>query len=103
VACNNCQCVCAVGSELYYLEIYSAEIKSLASTVMEHEVACLDINPLKEGSERATLCAVGLWTDISTRVLQLPDFVELHKEMLGGEIIPRYIFYSLCFLHVFNY
>uniref|UniRef100_A0A8C8GE54 Damage-specific DNA-binding protein 1 n=1 Tax=Oncorhynchus tshawytscha TaxID=74940 RepID=A0A8C8GE54_ONCTS len=72
---------------------------------MEHEVACLDITPLGEGGE-SPLCAVGLWTDISARVLKLPCFTALHKEMLGGEIIPRSIlmttfeggYYLLCAL-----
>ena len=32
---------------------------------------------------------MGLWTEISTRVLALPSLETLHTEMLGGEIIPR--------------
>uniref|UniRef100_A0AAQ4PH83 DNA damage-binding protein 1 n=1 Tax=Gasterosteus aculeatus aculeatus TaxID=481459 RepID=A0AAQ4PH83_GASAC len=75
-------------------------------TCMEHEVACLDITPLGEGGGESPLCAVGLWTDISARVLKLPCFTALHKEMLGGEIIPRSIlmttfegsYYLLCAL-----
>lgn len=51
---------------------------------MEHEVACVDITPLKEDSNSAELCAVGLWTDISARLLKLPNFDKLHVEMLGG-------------------
>ena len=61
------------------------------SQTMEHEVACLDITPLGEGETKAKLCSVGLWTDISARILQLPDFTCIHTEMLGGEIIPRSI------------
>lgn len=57
---------------------------SLSTTEMEHEVACLDITPLGEGGGESPLCAVGLWTDISARVLKLPCFTALHKEMLGG-------------------
>jgi hypothetical protein len=53
-------------------------------TKMEHEVACIDITPLREGEEKSDLCAVGLWTDISARVLRLPSFESLHVEMLGG-------------------
>lgn len=53
-------------------------------TEMEHEVACLDITPLGESGAVSSLCAVGLWTDISARVLRLPCFSPLHKEMLGG-------------------
>ncbi len=47
-------------------------------------MACVDITPLKEGSNQAELCAVGLWTDISVRLLKLPDLQKLHVEMLGG-------------------
>lgn len=58
-------------------------LSPLSTVEMEHEVACLDITPLGEGGE-SPLCAVGLWTDISARVLKLPCFTALHKEMLGG-------------------
>ena len=51
---------------------------------MEHEVACIDITPLKEGATQSDLCAVGLWTDISARILKLPTLELLHQEMLGG-------------------
>ena len=54
-----------------------------SNTCMEHEVACIDITPLRGDSE-AHICAVGLWTDISARILKLPNFESLHKEMLGG-------------------
>uniref|UniRef100_A0A8C7D0V8 DNA damage-binding protein 1 n=1 Tax=Oncorhynchus kisutch TaxID=8019 RepID=A0A8C7D0V8_ONCKI len=104
-ACNSSQVVLAVGRALYYLQILSGELKQISTVEMEHEVACLDITPLGEGGE-SPLCAVGLWTDISARVLKLPCFTALHKEMLGGEIIPRSIlmttfeggYYLLCAL-----
>lgn len=53
---------------------------------MEHEVACLDVTPLADDQEKAERCAVGLWTDISARVLKLPSFESMHVEMLGGGI-----------------
>lgn len=53
-------------------------------TEMEHEVACLDITPLGDSNGLSPLCAIGLWTDISARILKLPSFELLHKEMLGG-------------------
>lgn len=59
---------------------------------MEHEVACVDITPLRDGEEKSDLCAVGLWTDISARVLRLPSFESLHVEMLGGgKILTCYV------------
>uniref|UniRef100_A0A3B3D4T0 DNA damage-binding protein 1 n=1 Tax=Oryzias melastigma TaxID=30732 RepID=A0A3B3D4T0_ORYME len=105
-ACNHTQVVLAVGRALYYLQILAGELKQISTTEMEHEVACLDITPLGESSSESPLCAVGLWTDISARVLKLPCFSPLHKEMLGGEIIPRSIlmttfegsYYLLCAL-----
>ncbi|XP_056134437.1 DNA damage-binding protein 1 [Lampris incognitus] len=105
-ACNHTQVVLAVGRALYYLQILAGELKQISTTEMEHEVACLDITPLGEGVSESPLCAVGLWTDISARVLKLPCFTPLHKEMLGGEIIPRSIlmttfegsYYLLCAL-----
>uniref|UniRef100_A0A8C4I4B0 DNA damage-binding protein 1 n=1 Tax=Dicentrarchus labrax TaxID=13489 RepID=A0A8C4I4B0_DICLA len=89
-ACNHTQVVLAVGRALYYLQILAGELKQ--------------IRPI--GGGESPLCAVGLWTDISARVLKLPCFTALHKEMLGGEIIPRSIlmttfegsYYLLCAL-----
>ena len=50
---------------------------------MDHEVACMDISPCGN-QERAGLCAVGLWTDISVRLLRLPSLEQLQSEPLGG-------------------
>jgi hypothetical protein len=47
-------------------------------------VSCLDVCSFKdEFSKTISLVAVGLWMDISVKVLQLPDFVELVREPLG--------------------
>lgn len=58
-------------------------------TEMEHEVACLDITPLGDSNGLSPLCAIGLWTDISARIMKLPTFELLHKEMLGGGMCLR--------------
>lgn len=51
---------------------------------MEYEVACVDITPQAEGRDRADLCAVGLWSEISVRLLQLPSLSTMHTQPLGG-------------------
>ncbi|ELU03057.1 hypothetical protein CAPTEDRAFT_148808 [Capitella teleta] len=89
--CNHCQVVCAVSREVFCLDIQQGALILQGSTTMEHEVACVDITPLNDESGPSQLCAVGLWTDISARILQLPSLEQLHQEMLGGEIIPRSI------------
>lgn len=42
---------------------------------------------------KATVCTVGLWTDISVRVLKVPDLLQLGKELLGGGI--HFAFYCI--------
>lgn len=52
--------------------------------VLEHEVACLDINPPSRDSSHSELVAVGLWTEISVRVLKLPSLDLVLTQQLGG-------------------
>lgn len=66
------------------LESFIVTIYFLRNTVLDVEVACLDISPLGEGAVSSDLVAVGLWTDISARILRLPDLSEATKENLGG-------------------
>lgn len=47
---------------------------------MDEEVACLAIG----GADGDSLLGVGLWTDISVRVLRLPSLELLHTEKLAG-------------------
>ena len=52
---------------------------------MEHEVACVDVTPLGDDlSAKSDLCAIGLWTDISVRLLKLPSLDVIHTQPLGG-------------------
>ena len=45
----------------------------------------MDISPLSpEGEGPAEVCVVGLWHDITVRVLDLPRLQEKHCEQLGG-------------------
>ena len=59
---------------------------------MENDISCLDISPLGDNT-RANVCAVGLWTDISVRVLKIPDLSQLGKELLGGGIFFIYLIF----------
>ncbi len=58
---------------------------------LEFEVACIDLTPIEEGETRAEIASIGLWTDISVRLLRIPSLEEITREMIGGEIIPRSI------------
>lgn len=63
-------------------------------TTLDVEIACLDISPLGENITRSELVAVGLWTDISCRILRIPDLSEAMKEPLGGGLYIRNIKFS---------
>ncbi|CAG9764896.1 unnamed protein product [Ceutorhynchus assimilis] len=91
VTCNCSQIVVSTGNQLYYLEIHPNELILKGETTLEVEVSCLDISPLGENATRSEIVAVGLWTDISACILRLPNLDEAHKELLGGEIMPRSI------------
>merc|ERR1712223_2176871 len=89
--CNFSQIVCAAGPILFYLEIKDGKIVQNGDTTLEHEVACIDITPLNDTEKRSEIVSVGLWTDITVRLLKLPSLEEITKESLGGDIIPRSI------------
>ncbi|RDD41784.1 DNA damage-binding protein 1 [Trichoplax sp. H2] len=87
---GNTQIMVASGCELFYLEIGEGELKQVSNISLEHDIACIDIS-LKDDNERAQICAVGLWVDMSARLLLLPNLQLMLTESLGGDIIPRSI------------
>ncbi len=89
--CNYSQIVVASGSILFYLDVAEGKLEQKGDSMMEHEVACIDVTPLNDGDERSDIVCVGLWTDITVRLLKLPSLEEISKEPLGGEMIPRSI------------
>ncbi|GJP48061.1 hypothetical protein CLOM_g7334 [Closterium sp. NIES-68] len=109
------------GGTLVYVEVGEKSLTEKAHVTLEHEIACLDVSTLTDDNSmadgtvpRAGLAAVGMWTDMSIRVLRLPGLEEVHKEVLGGDVIPRSVLtccleqvpYLLCALgdgHLFNF
>ncbi|XP_055373755.1 DNA damage-binding protein 1 [Condylostylus longicornis] len=90
VACNNNQLVCASANEVYYIHIENSKLDEKSRRTLEYEVACLDVTPIGNDTKSAFV-AVGLWTNISAVVLNLPELDVLYTQKLGGEIIPRSI------------
>ncbi|EFC49032.1 damage-specific DNA binding protein 1 [Naegleria gruberi] len=90
-ASNPTQLVVSLGEgKLVYIEISAQSLKQIQQTKLDYEVSCIDISP-EEGKISSTVCAVGMWTEISVRVLTLPSFDILTVQELGGEILPRSI------------
>eukprot|EP01112_Ceratiomyxa_fruticulosa_P020970 TRINITY_DN7283_c0_g1_i2.p1 TRINITY_DN7283_c0_g1~~TRINITY_DN7283_c0_g1_i2.p1 ORF type:complete len:1042 (-),score=227.88 TRINITY_DN7283_c0_g1_i2:442-3567(-) len=98
-SCNKSQVLISIGGNtVIYLEIQGTEFKEISRKVLEHEIACLDVSPLTgendQENEKANVCAVGLWGDISLRILLLPSLNQVHVDHLGGEIIPRSVLFA---------
>lgn len=115
-AANPTQVVVATsGGVLVYLEVQGGQqLVEVAQVKMDHEIACVDITPLVSdasidnkddvkmedatattptqwelGAVRASICVVGLWTNFSVSVLQLPSLAPLSSETLGNDLLPR--------------
>ncbi|KAG2392717.1 hypothetical protein C9374_011442 [Naegleria lovaniensis] len=113
-ASNPTQLVVSLGEgRLVYIEITENGFNQVNQTKLEYEVSCIDITP-EEGKISSPSCAVGMWTEISVRILKLPSFELLACQELGGEILPRSILmatfegisYLLCGLgdgHLFSF
>ncbi len=71
-------------------------------TTLEYEVACIDVTPLGDSEERSDIVAIGLWTDITVRLLKLPSFEEIAKESLGGGEQFKKVKSYICRLDIFN-
>nr|CAB3464268.1 unnamed protein product [Digitaria exilis] len=89
------------GGHLVYLEIRDAKLVEVKHAQLEHEISCLDLNPIGENPQYSSLAAVGMWTDISVKIFSLPDLELIRKENLGGEIVPRSVL--LCTLEGVSY
>lgn len=94
-SCNSQQVLISTGSgHLMYFEIANNQLMLKQETDLEYEISCVNLNVLNNesgsnGQSKASICAVGLWTDVSVRILGLPNLNQLHKQLLGGEILPR--------------
>jgi DNA damage-binding protein 1 len=52
--------------------------------MLDHEIACLDLSPQTPERKKSDFCAVGLWSDISARLLDLPSLEVITIEKLNG-------------------
>ncbi|KAG9145181.1 hypothetical protein Leryth_008967 [Lithospermum erythrorhizon] len=89
------------GGHLVYLEIGDGALTEIKHAQLEHDISCLDVNPVGDKPTYSNLAAVGMWTDISVRIYSLPDLNLITKEHIGGEIIPRSVL--LCRLEGISY
>ena len=68
---------------------------------MPYEVSCVDIQNFIDGQDKNEFFVVGLWNDMSIRVLNICDdsINEICKEFLGGgKYFYRSIFFNLTIL-----
>eukprot|EP01127_Copromyxa_protea_P023249 TRINITY_DN865_c0_g2_i1.p1 TRINITY_DN865_c0_g2~~TRINITY_DN865_c0_g2_i1.p1 ORF type:complete len:1099 (-),score=249.89 TRINITY_DN865_c0_g2_i1:13-2826(-) len=94
-SCNSEQIILATGGvNLVLLEVSDSNLTFVGTTKMSHEISCLNINPVGvSNNKKARMCAVGLWSDISIKILAIPDFQEIRSVPIEGEIIPRSVLF----------
>jgi hypothetical protein len=91
---TNLQAVVATGEgNLVYLELGEGGIEQKGHVKLDAEVSCVDISPLADDGEAATLLAVGTW-DMRVHIFSLPAMAPLVSEPLGGEVIPRSVLFA---------
>lgn len=69
------------GGRLVYPEITNSKLVEVKHIQLEHEISCLDINPIGENPQYSSLAAFGMFS--------LPGLELTRKENLGEEIVPR--------------
>ncbi|RKO94037.1 mono-functional DNA-alkylating methyl methanesulfonate N-term-domain-containing protein [Blyttiomyces helicus] len=91
-ACGNASQVLLAISDglLVYFEVRGGGLVEVSRRRMEHEVSAINATSIDPANPRsAAYCLVGLWNDMSVRLLSLPELVELDKQLLASETIPR--------------
>jgi len=105
------------GGNLIYLEIEPAEKKLVEKghTKLDFEISCLSVSPLgSDPAAMADICSVGMWGEVSVRIIALPSLQTLRIEPLGGDTIARstllvtlegthYLLVALGDGHIFTY
>ncbi|KAJ3145216.1 DNA damage-binding protein 1a [Geranomyces michiganensis] len=82
---NSEQVVVALGGRrVIYLEVLQGELVQKSEVQLDNEVSCVTIRP-----EQSGICFVGVWGDVSVRLLELPSLHELDRQPIENGMIPR--------------
>ncbi|GMH52129.1 hypothetical protein TL16_g01162 [Triparma laevis f. inornata] len=98
---ENGQLLIAAGKKLIYLTVSNSKFNETTTTTLQNEVSCINLSPFDSDlttdsdamsdspSSDSSLCAVGLWSDNSVMLLNLPDLTSATKVSLGGDTQAR--------------
>lgn len=95
----------AAGKQLYLFALVGTQLAEQASTPMANDVACIALwsqfkcedtvaSAMEMDDTVVSLAAVGLWTDLSLRLLTTPTLAELCDEPLSVDVIPRSLLFA---------
>lgn len=92
------------GKQLYLFALEGSQLAEQASTLMANDIACIALwsQSTNENAPSAmemddtvlSLAAVGLWTDLSLRLLATPTLAEVCNESLSVDVIPRSLLFA---------
>lgn len=69
--------------------LLSANARSVSTGDDEDAMADVDVTPASAVRESPIMAAVGMWTEVSVRLLSLPGLQPLRTEPLDGQVIAR--------------
>lgn len=121
--------IACAGGNLYHLEVKvdqssgGGRLTEVSHAKLEHEIACLGVNPPANtarnvdgmvidseddedvtraacSTELSSYVAVGVWTDMTARLLSLPDLKEVARRTLDSDTQARSVLLvTLCYEH----
>jgi len=77
---------------LIYLELDPVEPRliQVSQILVEKEISCMDLSPLGSNPRaKSKIAVIGLWKEVSIKLLLLPELATITTELLGGETIAR--------------
>jgi len=78
---------------LTYMQVQDKKIQVIKTTKLVHEVSCINIQPFDTTSTSSSLACVGMWHDISIKLLSLPDLQTIHTQPISGQVLPRSVLF----------
>eukprot|EP00045_Choanoeca_perplexa_P014473 m.170346 g.170346 ORF g.170346 m.170346 type:complete len:1105 (-) comp16687_c0_seq1:1038-4352(-) len=85
---NSTQAIVACGTSIFSLDIAQGSLTMVAEQQLDHEVACLDVTPLR-GETQSQVVLVAMWTDLTVRLLETSTLRECHRQAVQGEIVAH--------------
>ncbi|KAJ3326837.1 DNA damage-binding protein 1a, partial [Blyttiomyces sp. JEL0837] len=89
-AVNKSQILTSIGRSLLVLfDVKESTLVERSRVDMSLDIACLNITPFDDSRFDSDFAVVGMWSDMSVRILELPSLKESKRIELDADSLPR--------------